>query len=132
VVDRMRHIGRDRDGTGAHDRQIGDDPLRPVLANQPDALAAADPQGSEAERQPAHVACRRGPADSLIAPLVLSPEIQRVAEAIRLFEEHRWQAAAIVVVHYSPVLRPPFYGFPATGGIAACASPVIADPAASP
>jgi hypothetical protein len=111
VVDRMRHIGRDSDCADAHDGQIGDDPLRSVLADQPDPLAATNPERSEAERQPAHIARRRGPADCLIATRMLGPQKRLVAKPSRLVKEHRRQAAAAVVVHSSPVLPPSFYGF---------------------
>src|SRR6516165_2518025 len=104
IFDRMGYIGRNGDRSGAHDGQIGDDPLRSVLADQPDPLAAANPERSEAERQPTHIARRSGPADRLIATRMLGPQKRLVAKPSRLVKEHRRQAAAAVVVHSSPVL----------------------------
>ena len=102
VVDGMGDIGRHRDRPGAHDRQIGDHPFRPVLADQPDPLAAADPERFEADRQPTHLARRLGPADRLVGTLALSPQKRLVAESSRLLEEHRRQTPAAVVIHSSP------------------------------
>src|SRR5262249_40040230 len=98
--------------------QIGNDPFGPVLADQPNPLAAADPQRPQAERQTAHVARRRGPADRPIMSLALRPQKRLVAHPSRLVKEHRPQAAAPLVIRSSPVLAGPFYGFRTVGGIA--------------
>src|SRR6516165_5497216 len=108
ILHRVGHITGDGDRAGAHDCEIRDDPFRAVLADQPDPLAAADPERSQAERQPAHVACRRGPAERLIASGLLGPQKRFVAETLGLLEEHRRQAAAAVVVHFPPSLLPAF------------------------
>src|SRR5215469_4564954 len=102
VVDGMGHIGRHRDCTGAHDRQIGDHPFRPVLADQPNPLAARDPEGSQAECEPANVARRGRPSDRLVGSSALGPQKRSVGEPRRLLEKHRRQAAAAVVIHSSP------------------------------
>src|ERR1700758_1160072 len=79
--------------------------LRPSARPRTSCAAAAPPQELRAAPQPAHVVRRRGPAYRLIVSGTLGPKKRFVAEPLRLFEEHRRQAAAAVVVHSSP--RPP-------------------------
>ena len=38
------HVTRDRDRSDAHDRQIGDDPFRPVFGDKTYAVIGANPQ----------------------------------------------------------------------------------------
>ena len=106
ILDGMGHIGRDGNRAGGHDRQIGDDPFRPIFADKPDPLAAADSERSEAERHPADVARRGRPVDGPIMAVPLGPQKRLVAEALRLRKKHRRQAAAAVVIHASSSVLP--------------------------
>ena len=115
VLDGMGHIGRDGNRPGGHDRQIGDDPFRPVFATSP-TRSPRRSERSEAERQPADVARRRRPADGPIPAVLLGPQKRLVAEPSRLRKKHRRQAAAAVVIHASPSSQLHFYGVHAPGG----------------
>ena len=44
VFDGVTHIPRDRDRSGALDRQIGDDPVRPGFGDQAYAIAGTYPE----------------------------------------------------------------------------------------
>ena len=74
VLDGVGRVGRHRDRPGAHDRQIGDDPFRPVLGHQADPLAGPMPSARSPLRQPPDVARRRRPVDRPIAPVALDPQ----------------------------------------------------------
>src|SRR5262249_41090435 len=101
---------RDSDCPGAHDRQIRDNPFRPIFRDQADTLAAADAQRSEAACEPADITRCLRPANRAIPSVPLRPEERFIAQPISLLEKHRRQAAAAVVIHYSPSMRC-LYGF---------------------
>ena len=61
VFDGMGRVTRDGDRSGAHDRQIGDDPFRPVFGDKTDTIAVAYPERSEAEGYPSDIGRRRRP-----------------------------------------------------------------------
>ena len=67
-------VGRHGDAAGGHDRQIGDQPLRPVLRDQQHPIAGRQPLGAQRagkdSRLPDDPLPRPGPID----PVALAPE----------------------------------------------------------
>ena len=81
VVDGVGDIGRDGDRAGAHDREIGDHPFRPVFGDEHDPVAAAR-YPSERARAPAGSRPRRlRPAQRLVLAVPLGPQKRLVAAA---------------------------------------------------
>src|SRR5262245_17632912 len=81
ILHLMRRIGRDGDAAGADDREIGDDPLRPVLGNERDPVAALEAQSSQTACQPLDLCRGLAPADRPIGAVALRPEEGLVATA---------------------------------------------------
>ena len=80
VLDRVGRIGRDGDRAGAHDREVGDDPFRPVLRDQRDPVARLDAERAQAARQPASPArAASRPGQRPVAAVALGPQERPVA-----------------------------------------------------
>jgi len=56
LIDGLRRVDWNGDGADAENRQIGDRPFGPVLGNQRHAIAGADAEVAEAERDAPHAA----------------------------------------------------------------------------
>ena len=91
--------GRYGDGAGGHDRMVRDQPLRPVLRDQRDAVAGCDPDIDQAARQQADLPAGVAIAERPIGAVFLAPEEGFAGQARGLLEEHLRQAAQCLIVH---------------------------------
>ncbi len=99
VLDGVGRVGGNGDGAGGHDGEIGDQPFRPVLGDEGDAVAAPDPERAQAARQRAHLTRRLAPGERPVASRALGPEEGLVALPRRLVEQHRRQAGTGLEIH---------------------------------
>src|SRR5579872_1733425 len=67
-------VGRDGDATGGHDRQVRNQPLGPVLADQRDAVARLEADAPERCRKRSDLPRRLGPSDRTPLTLAFGPE----------------------------------------------------------
>ncbi len=71
VLGEVRGVDAYRDGTGAHDPEVAEDPLQPGLAENADAFALLDPQGDQRLRGPVYGLARLLPRNVDPRPFLL-------------------------------------------------------------
>ena len=121
VFDRVRDIGRHRDRPGADDREIGDDPFRPVLGDQSDAIAPSDAERAQPARQSADIARGRRPAQRLVAAAGAWPTETAGRRAGRPARRTSPAGCGSCRSPFFPQPCRDLYGFRGRGGIAAAA-----------
>ena len=82
-----------------HDGEIGDQPFRPVLGGEDDALARLHAQRAQAPRQRADLGCDFAPGERLVAAGAPAPNERPFAVARGLVEEHHDQVAPAFLSH---------------------------------
>jgi hypothetical protein len=99
VGGRVGRKGRHGDAARRHDGVIGDQPFRPVLRHQCDAIAGPDAEIDQAARQQAGLPAGLAIAERSKRAVVLAPQEWLVGETRALLEEHLRQAAQGLVIH---------------------------------
>ncbi len=89
-------VGRDGHAARRHDREIGDQPLGPVLADEGDPVAALEADPLETSREREHLGARFGPADRAPRTVALGPKEGRVAFLIGARQEHLDEAVEML------------------------------------
>src|SRR5690606_30773937 len=97
-------IHRGGGASGAHDREIGQDPLVARRGRDADPLLALEPEGEQAGREASYPIARLAPADGLPAVAHWEPEGLVVTAALHAVEElygavlrHRVEETRVVV-----------------------------------
>ncbi len=104
LVQRLRigGVGRHRDATRRHDRQIGHHPVWPVFGNQNDTIALFHTQLCQPGRQLAHFISHACPTLGPVGAIVFRPQECTVAMLACLIKEHGGQIWPVVIGHGSP------------------------------
>jgi hypothetical protein len=89
VANGVGGVGRDGDASRGHDREVGDQPFGPVLADQRDAVSGLKPNPLECRRQGRDLPRRLGPACRAPRALALGPQKRLVALLIGARQEER-------------------------------------------
>jgi hypothetical protein len=101
---RVAGEGRHRDGADRHDGEVGDQPFRPALGDQRDAVAGGDAERRQAARQPLDLRGDLAVAQRTKRALLLVPQEGFVAEPFGLREEQSRQAWPGALIHRSKPL----------------------------
>jgi hypothetical protein len=95
IVGRVCHIGRHGDRPSGHDRQIGNEPFRPILRDQQNAVARHQAVSDEAVCQRLLLTCRRSPAEGIGVIFAAPPQEWRFPELACLGEKHLGQRCPV-------------------------------------
>ena len=99
-------VGRHRDAAGGHDREVGDQPFGPVLADQHDPVAGLQADALQRCGERRDLPRRLGPADRLPRAVALGPQERLVALLARSRQEQRNEVFGNVrAAEPSPVRR---------------------------
>ena len=101
IVGRVGRVGGHRHGAGGHDREVGDDPVGPVLRDQHDAVAARDAERAQAARQRRDLVGDGAPRLRPVRAAVLRPQEGCVAARQGAVEKHRRQIGPHLVAHHA-------------------------------